>query len=100
HNPKRRKPLADEIAETCALDQHESISLTISMLRSLYMHVLLAMRDGDYTNPSSYISDLIRRDKHVHNQKPDHLIAIPAVGPPPEKPKLGFSEKEGTPVMG
>jgi hypothetical protein len=55
-----------EITDTEAKDQHESISFTISMLRSLYLHILHAMRDRDYNSPSAYLSDLVRRDKRVN----------------------------------
>ena len=96
---RKRLTLPEDIAETEKLDQHETVSFSISILRSLYLHGLVAMRDGDYASFSGYVSDLIRRDKHVHNQKPDHLVSIPATGPAPEEKRVGF-EKKDAPILG
>jgi hypothetical protein len=100
---RRRLTLPEEIEETEKLPQYDTVGVSISILRSLYLHGLIAMRDGDYASFSGYVSDLIRRDKHIRNCKPDHLIAIPTdvrtPEPGPEKPKLGF-EKQGQPVLG
>jgi hypothetical protein len=43
------------------------VSFSVSILASLYLHGLRVMRDGDYTSFSSFVSDLIRRDKHDRN---------------------------------
>ncbi len=94
--------LAEEIAETEKLDQHETVSFSISLLRSLYLHGLYAMRDGDYASFSAVVGDLLRRDKHVRNQKPDHLVSVPADvhNPAPEGEKRIGYEKEGKPIFG
>ncbi len=63
---KRKRPLDAEIKDTEGKDPHESISISVSMLRSLYLHVVVAMRDRDYNSPSAYLSDLVRRDKRVN----------------------------------
>jgi hypothetical protein len=65
-----RKTLSEEIADTESRDQHRSICLSVSMTRSLYLHALHAVRDGDYGTLSAYIADLVRRDKHVKYQEP------------------------------
>ena len=65
-----RKTLSEEIADTECKDQHQSVCLSVSMTRSLYLHALRALRDGDYGTLSAYIADLVRRDKHVKYQEP------------------------------
>jgi hypothetical protein len=67
---RTRKTLSEEIADTESRDQHRSICLSVSMTRSLYLHALHAVRDGDYGTLSAYIADLVRRDKHVKYQEP------------------------------
>jgi hypothetical protein len=74
---RKRKTLHDEIADTEKRDQHEVIGVSISVTRGLFLHALLAMRDGDYGSVSAYVSDLIRRDKHIENSKPANLDAPP-----------------------
>jgi hypothetical protein len=59
----RKRTLGDEITDAESKDQHESVSLSISMIRGLYLHALYAVRDGDYSGLSAYISDLVRREK-------------------------------------
>ena len=71
---RTRKTLSEEIAETESKDQHESVCLSVSMTRSLYLHALRALRDGDYGTLSAYIADLVRRDKHVQYQEPEFPI--------------------------
>ena len=93
-----RKTLHDEIADTEKRDQHEVIGLSISVTRGLFLHALLAMRDGDYGSVSAYVSDLIRRDKHIENSKPANLNAPvhqPMVPPrsSPDERKLGFKRQ-------
>ena len=91
---RERKTLQDEIADTEKRDQHEPVGISISVTRGLFLHALRAMRDGDYGSVSAYISDLIRRDKHIQNSKPDNLDAplhqptIPPLSSPDER-KLG-----------
>src|SRR5215469_5165869 len=72
---RERRTLEDEIVDTEKRDQHEPIGLSISVTRGLFLHALRAMRDGDYGSVSAYISDLIRRDKHIQNSKPSDLDA-------------------------
>ena len=72
---RERKTLHDEIADTEKRDQHEVVGLSISVTRGLFLHALRAMRDGDYGSVSAYVSDLIRRDKHIQNSKPASLDA-------------------------
>ena len=95
---RERKTLLDEIADTEKRDQHEVIGLSISVTRGLFLYALLAMRDGDYGSVSAYVSDLIRRDKHVENSKPANLDAPlhPQPIPPQSSPddrKLGFKRQ-------
>jgi hypothetical protein len=91
---RERKTLQDEIADTEKRDQREPVGLSISMTRGLFLHALRAMRDGDYGSVSAYISDLVRRDKHIQNSKPDnpdaplHQPTIPPQSSPDER-KLG-----------
>jgi hypothetical protein len=75
NNPKRRKrrTLQEEIEDTQSRDQHEAVSVSISVTRGLYLHGLCAMRDGDYSSFSAYVSDLMRRDKRSKNTKPASL---------------------------
>jgi hypothetical protein len=61
----KRKNLAEQIAETESKPQHETVAVPLRMLRSLYLHALLACRDRDYSTVSQYVSDLIRKDKRV-----------------------------------
>ena len=75
---RKRKTLEDEIADTEKRGQHEVLGLSISITRGLFLHALRAMRDGDYGSVSAYVSDLIRRDKHIHNSKPLHDALIRA----------------------
>ena len=72
---RERKTLEGEIADTEKRDQHEPVGISISVTRGLFLHALRAMRDGDYGSVSAYISDLIRRDKHIQNSKPSDLDA-------------------------
>jgi hypothetical protein len=72
---RERKTLEDEIADTQKRNQHEPVGISISVTRGLFLHALRAMRDGDYGSVSAYISDLIRRDKHIQNSKPTNLDA-------------------------
>ena len=60
---RKRRTLSDEIADAESKDLHESVSLSISMTRGLYLHALYAVRDGDYAGVSAYLSDLVRREK-------------------------------------
>jgi hypothetical protein len=98
-HPKRRLPLTEEIAETEKLDQHESVKLTISLLRMLYLKIHIAMRDEGYVNPSTFLSHLIRE----HMPKPKnggteaHGTPLPPV--PEGERKVGF-EKQGNPFLG
>ena len=60
-----RDELLKEIEDTEKRDPDQSVAVNISMPRSLYLHLLRAVRDGDYGgHPSTYIQALIRRDKH------------------------------------
>ena len=97
--PQKRKRLTllEDIEHTATQDQHETINLSVSIVRMLYLHALHAMRDGPYVSFSAYVSDLIRKDLHGHTT--NHLTQIVTTGPEPEKPKLGF-EKQGEHVMG
>ena len=61
---RRRRNICDEISHTEGGDMHETVTATVSMTRGLYLHALRAVRDGDYPTVSTYISDLVRRDKH------------------------------------
>ena len=96
---RERRTLEDEIADTERHDQHKPVALSISVTRGLFLHALRAMRDGDYGSVSAYISDLIRRDKHIQNSKPDNLNAplhqptIPPQ-PSPDKRKVGFKRRK------
>src|SRR5207247_11418981 len=72
---RERKTLLDEIADTEKRDQHEVVGLSVSVTRGLFLHALRAMRDGDYGSVSAYLSDLIRRDKHIQNSKPANFDA-------------------------
>lgn len=72
---RERRTLEDEIADTEKRNQHEPVGLSISVTRGLFLHALRAMRDGDYGSVSAYISDLIRRDKHIQNSKAADLDA-------------------------
>jgi hypothetical protein len=90
---RERMTLQDEIADTERRDQHEPVGISISVTRGLFLHALRAMRDGDYGSVSAYISDLIRRDKHIQNSKPPNLDAPlhqPTIPPQssPDKHKL------------
>jgi hypothetical protein len=88
-----RKTLHDEIADTEKRDQHEVIGLSISVTRGLFLHALLAMRDGDYGSVSAYVSDLIRRDKHIENlNAPVHQPTVPPQSSSDER-KLGFKRQ-------
>jgi hypothetical protein len=58
-----RKPLSEEIADAESKNQHESVLLKVTVPRSLYLHALYAVRDGDYGGLSAYISDLLRQVK-------------------------------------
>src|SRR5690242_17853633 len=49
---RERKTLEDEIADTEKRDQHEPVGISISVTRGLFLHALLAMRDGDYGSVS------------------------------------------------
>jgi len=69
-----RHILSEEIADTECKDQHQSVCLSVSITRSLYLHALHALRDGDYGTLSAYIADLVQRDKHVQYQEPALLI--------------------------
>lgn len=95
---KKRRTLEEEIKDTENKDQHESVSLSISTTRGLYLHSLKAMCDGDYASLSAYVSDLIRRDKHIKNAKPpsleepSHPIGHHEV-PPGPRAKLGFEKR-------
>ena len=95
---RERKTLQDEIADTEKRDQHEVVGLSISVTRGLFLHALRAMRDGDYGSVSAYVSDLIRRDKHIQNSKPANLDAplhqptIPPQSSPDER-KLGVKRQ-------
>ena len=91
---RERRTLQDEIADTEKRDQHEPVGISISVTRGLFLHALRAMRDGDYGSVSAYISDLIRRDKHIQNSKPPDLDAPlhqPTIPPEssPDEVKLG-----------
>ncbi len=97
--PRTKRNLADEITDTEKQDQHQTVSFTISILRSLYMHGLLSMRNGDYPTFSSYVADLIRRDKHVRNQHPDKLMSIPVDERTADEKRVGFEKKEA-PILG
>src|SRR5262245_20697065 len=99
NNPRRKQPLADEIKDTEAKDQHESVSITISLLRSLYLHILVAMRDGDYNSPSAYVSDLIRRDKHIRNRKPSSLEGPLHEPTQTQEKRIGY-ERRHKPFLG
>jgi len=95
---RERKTLHDEIADTEKRDQHEVVGVSISLTRGLFLHALRAMRDGDYGSVSAYVSDLIRRDKHIENSKPANLDAplhrqpIPLQSSPDDR-KLGFKRQ-------
>lgn len=65
---RQRRSINDEITDTEGRDLHESVVISVSMTRGLYLHALRAVRDGDYPAISTYLSDLVRRDKHACNK--------------------------------
>lgn len=84
---RRGFDIHSEIEDTQKKAMHDTVRVSVNILRSLYYHALLACRDGDYANPTQYISDLIRRDKHVKNLKP------PSLDPPLHEPTTVEPEK-------
>jgi len=51
----KRKTFLNEIADAEKKPQHETVPVSIRLLRSLYLHALRACRDGDYATVSQYI---------------------------------------------
>jgi tRNA U55 pseudouridine synthase TruB len=62
---RKKRTLDDEIVDAERKDPQESVSLSISVTRGLYLRALRAMRDEDYGSLSAYISDLIRHQTRV-----------------------------------
>ena len=62
---RTRRTIEDEVLDTEARDQTETVSVNISMPRGLYAHALRRLQAGDYSTISSFLADLIRRDKYA-----------------------------------
>jgi hypothetical protein len=62
---KSRRSLAEQIADTEAKPQNETVAVPLRILRSLYCTRFYACRDGDYPSLLQYVAALIRRDKHT-----------------------------------
>lgn len=59
--------ILEEIADTEGKPMHETVPINFRILRSLYLHVLIACRDKKYKSVSSYIEELVRNDERASN---------------------------------
>ena len=69
----KRKTILEQIETEEGLPQFQTVKVSFYVMRGLHLHALRACRDGDYMTVGDYVSDLIRRDKHIKNSKPPGL---------------------------